>query len=188
MTDDSALTPWRDPSMPPITTRPGPSSTTSPTATVGAGGSDFGPVRRSDLARNVPGPARGPVDVFSGVAATGLGATISPSLIPRADWTFFTYVAADNDLAPFAAIDLQEMARIGSTPGMNVLALVDAPGSTQLCYVEKGRTRRIDVDAHSALGQMLARGNVNTGDPALLRAALEYVQREIPSSKFFLNL
>src|SRR3954467_1367624 len=52
-------------------------------------------------------------------------ATIDPSTIAPADWTFFVHLAGDNSLDMDAKNDLAEMERVGSIPGkVNIFALV----------------------------------------------------------------
>lgn len=66
--------------------------------------------------------------------------------IPKSkkDWTFFVYIAADNDLRGFAARNLQQMAAIGSTLHINIVAHLDTRISnkqkiTRRYYIEKDK-------------------------------------------------
>jgi hypothetical protein len=132
---------------------------------------------------------------------------VNPQDIAPAEWTFFVYMNADNDLEPYGKADLNEMERAGSLPGkLNVIALVDgfadaASGSwtskARLLWIQKDPTnsdevtsQEIWVDPASELGRILARdnGEVDMGDPATLNAALKYVQQNIPSEQFFADL
>jgi hypothetical protein len=148
-----------------------------------------------------PKPAPGPTPA----AATG---PISPKEIPAADWTVFVHLNADNNLEDFGKDDLNEMeAGGGSVAGkLNMIALVDggsrtdADGwntSTRLMYVtrdpdnsSKLTSREITVDPHSDLGKLLAadKGELDTGSPDVLRAALDYVQRNTESKHYMVNL
>jgi hypothetical protein len=144
-------------------------------------------------ARPAPAPATGP---------------ISPKDIPAADWTVFVHLNADNNLESFGKDDLNEMeAAGGSTAGkLNMIALVDggvrkdADGwntGARLMYVTKDpsnsskiASREITVDPKSELGKMLAKskGELDTGDPNVLRAALDYVQRNTQSKHYMVDL
>jgi hypothetical protein len=42
-------------------------------------------------------------------------------------WSFLTYIQADNDLAPFANLNLHDMQKVGSTTDVNVLVQWDKP-------------------------------------------------------------
>lgn len=149
---------------------------------------------RAALSRPAPAPApQGP---------------ISPKDIPAADWTVFVNLNADNNLEDFGKADLNEMeAGGGSIPGkLNLIALVDggsrkdADGwntGTRLMYVTKDPSnssklvsREIAVDPKSDLGKLLAagKGELDTGSPEVLRAALDYVQRNVESKHFMLDL
>lgn len=139
-------------------------------------------------------------------SATG---KISPKDIPAANWTMFVNLNADNNLEPDGKNDLNEMeAGIGKLAGkMNVIALVDGgsgkdaatgwTNGTRLMYVtpdptnsNKVTSREIDVDPNSDLGKMLAagKGELDTGSPQVLRAALDYVQRNVKSDHFAVDL
>lgn len=134
---------------------------------------------------------------------------ISPKDIPAANWTMFVNLNADNNLEPDGKNDLNEMeAGIGQLAGkMNVIALVDGgtgkdsingwTNGTRLMYVtpdptnsKKVTSREIDVDPASDLGKMLAagKGELDTGSPQVLRAALDYVQRNVKSEHFAVDL
>lgn len=45
----------------------------------------------------------------------------------KVDWNFFTYIQADNNLAPFAAINVRDMQKVGSTSNVNILVQWDKP-------------------------------------------------------------
>jgi subtilisin-like proprotein convertase family protein len=136
---------------------------------------------------------------------TGAG-PIDPRNIPPADWTCFVNLNADNSLESFGKTDLNEMEKVGSLAGkMNVIALVDGGNQqgggwekgTRLMYVTKDPnnssnvvSREIAVDPESALGKLLAAGNgeLNTGSPEVVHAAIDYVQRNVPSEHFMVDL
>lgn len=60
------------------------------------------------------------------------------------EWTFLTYMAADNDLAPFARKNLKQQADVGSTPYINIVTQLDTrtvgnKKITKRYYVEKNK-------------------------------------------------
>lgn len=132
---------------------------------------------------------------------------IHPKEIRPAEWTGLVYMAADNNLSAHGRRNLLQMEEVGSIPGrFNLLVLADVgptpgqppdwPVGTRLYYVERSQqggqiqSRELYVDPRSALGQQLAagRGHLDLGDPQTLRAVVAYVQRNVPSERFFLNL
>jgi hypothetical protein len=54
-------------------------------------------------------------------------------------WTFMVYIDADNNLDPYAELDLKEMESIGSTGDVNIVALVDLlyVNGTVMYYISK---------------------------------------------------
>ncbi|MFL5344715.1 MAG: clostripain-related cysteine peptidase [Hyalangium sp.] len=140
--------------------------------------------------------------------APGTG-PMSPKDIPAADWTVFVNLNADNNLESFGKDDLNEMeAGGGSIQGkLNMIALVDGgsgkdatnnwTNGTRLMYVTKDPnnskkvvSREIQVDPNSDLGKLLAKGNgeLDTGSPEVLRAALDYVQKNTQSKHYMVDL
>jgi subtilisin-like proprotein convertase family protein len=139
-----------------------------------------------------------------GGGGTGTG-PIDPKDIPAADWTCFVNLNADNSLESFGKADLNEMESVGSLAGkMNVIALVDGGSDsgngwttgTRLMYVTrdadtgKVSSREIAVDPNSDLGKLLAKGKgeLDTGSPETLHAAIDYVQKNVKSQHFMVDL
>ena len=143
-----------------------------------------------------------------GTPATPAANTISPKDIPAADWTVFVHLNADNNLEDFGKDDLNEMeAGGGSVAGkLNMIALVDggtrkdADGwntGARLMYVtrdpnnsSKLTSKEITVDPNSDLGKLIAKGKgeIDSGSPEVLRAALDYVQRNTESKHYMVDL
>ncbi len=164
---------------------------------------DLSPLSRLALRRGADPFVRGTgvdaADVAAAFARWRGNAAAPPPLppallgsVPRAPWTFFVYLNADNNLDGAGKADLAEMARVGSLPGqMNVLALVDGRADkSRLVFVEKGSLKTLDVDPASSLGRLLAAGDgeLDMGDPRVLRAAVQYVQQAFPSEHFLLDV
>ena len=156
------------------------------------------------LSPALAGPAKPTTPSTPSTPAAG---KLSPKDIPAADWTCFVHLNADNNLEEFGKADLNEMERVGSITGkLNMIALVDGgalndkdgwKSNTRLMYVTKDpsntgkiTSQEIDVDPNSDLGKLLAKGKgeLNTGSPEVLRAAVDYVQRNVESKHFMVDL
>lgn len=88
-----------------------------------------------------------------------------------ADWTVMVYVMGDNDLEPFAVFDMLEMAAVGSSDRVNIVALVDrAPGyiDEELGGIEDFQDTRFYFVEPGNLVTNGSLGELNTGDPAVL--------------------
>lgn len=70
--------------------------------------------------------------------------TILPSTLsfplPKKKWLFAVYMAARNELHPFAKMNIKQMAAIGSNEYMHIVINIDEPGNhgTQRYLIEKG--------------------------------------------------
>lgn len=81
------------------------------------------------------------------------------------DWTFFVYIAADNDLRGFAARNIKQMATIGSNQHINIVIHLDIriAGNkkiTRRYYIEKDRI--IHLNANDPLTQRMDSGSPQT--------------------------
>ena len=106
---------------------------------------------------------------------------------PAAQWLVLAYLAADNDLEGELLSDLDEMERVGSTPGVvEVLAQVDrSPGQdaskgnwqgTRRYYVTRG------TDPRKINSRLLADlGPTNTGDPRVLESFIRFGAQHYPA-------
>lgn len=127
-----------------------------------------------------------------------------------ADWTYFVHLEARSSLARDAVDDVQEMERVGSVPGeLNVVALVTSNNNylenndqwrsgTRLLHIrkdEKDPQQIVSVEKtiapDSALGKLIAAspdGTLDPADPAVVRAAIEYVKSEFPSKHLAVDI
>lgn len=106
----------------------------------------------------------------------------SAHAVEKKPWTFLVYMAAANDLSPYALYDLQEMMSIGSTPFINVIVYLTIhedgkPRQTKKLYVEKGSLTQI--------GPVLDR---DSGDAAVLAEALQWACLDYPSDHIVVDL
>lgn len=72
--------------------------------------------------------------------------------VQPARWTVMVYIAADNNLEPNSVINLLEMAAIGSTPEVNIVAQITRPPGYNGFYGEWGGTRRFLVTKGDTAG------------------------------------
>lgn len=90
-------------------------------------------------------------------------------------WTFLVYMAAANDLNPYAPLDLQEMMKVGSNDNINVIVYLTLhedgqPKVTQKLYIDQGFATQIGDD--------MVR---DSGDVATLEEALEWACTDYPA-------
>lgn len=142
--------------------------------------------------------------------ANTLSATVSGSITASATvtgrlpyWTVMVYMAADNTLAPYGALNLYQMAAAGVNPEVQVVVqaefnpeafaeqgwtptVVDRPNFDTFRYVMNGTT--VSSPNHVFLGPTTDIGNVNMTDPATLRAFVQYAEQVAPSEHTVLVL
>lgn len=95
--------------------------------------------------------------------------------IAQKPWTFLVYLAAANDLNPFASLDLQEMMKVGSNDTINVIVYLTLhedgkPKVTKKLYINNGSMTQIGDD--------MVR---DSGDVATLEEALQWACTDYPS-------
>ncbi|MCC6035382.1 MAG: clostripain-related cysteine peptidase [Desulfurococcaceae archaeon] len=101
-------------------------------------------------------------------------------------WTFMVYIDADNNLDPYAELDLKEMESIGSTgdvKDVNIVALVDLlyVNGTVMYYISKGS--RIPV-----WGNWSSEYELNMGDPKTLAWFINETVNRYPAEHYALIL
>ena len=99
-----------------------------------------------------------------------------------AKWTFMVYLAGDNNLENYGDRDLTEMKRVGSGPGLDIVAQFDRMSDSV--------TRRYHLtSAPSLLDDCVQElPEMNTGDPAALSAFLTWAMATYPADRFALVL
>lgn len=103
-----------------------------------------------------------------------VGATHAAAKKP---WTFLVYLAAANDLNPFAGLDLKEMMQAGSNANVNIIVYLTLQEDgknkeTKKLYVNKGSLTQI--------GDTMVR---DSGDVATLKEALQWASVDYPSDR-----
>jgi hypothetical protein len=105
---------------------------------------------------------------------------------PERAWTVMVYMAADNDLEPFALDNLKEMLAAGGGPQVNLLILADrgqayATGGVGGLDGWKGaRLLRADKGALTRLADW---GDTDMGDPATLARFISWSLTECPARR-----
>ncbi len=104
----------------------------------------------------------------------------------KKDWTIILYLAADNDLGPFAVRNIKQMANIGSTSSANVLIHLDIKTVgrkkvTRRFYVEKNKLVQVNVD--DPITQKM-----DSGDPQTLISCFKWASHDFPAQKYALIL
>jgi hypothetical protein len=129
-----------------------------------------------------------------GVAALGTaglaGCVGTPGGIQAPDsWTVMTYEIADTNLEPFLITDIEEMGRVGTRPGLNMVSFVDrAEGYTDVDVLglpDWTGAKVLEIGQGSA--EVLADlGDVNTGDPDILAGFIRESIRAYPAANYAL--
>ncbi len=111
---------------------------------------------------------------------------IDKKVAPQKDWTILLYLAADNDLGPFAVRNIKQMANIGSTKSATVLIHLDIKTVgrkkvTRRFYVEKNKLVQVNMD--DPISQKM-----DSGDPQTLISCFKWAKRDFPAKNYALIL
>ncbi len=103
----------------------------------------------------------------------------------KKDWTFIVYMAADNDLSPFAVRNIKQLVSIGSNKYLNIAIHLDIrianQKTTRRYYVEKNKL--VHVNANDPTTQKMDSGNPNT-----LISCCKWAIENYPASNYSLIL
>jgi len=92
------------------------------------------------------------------------------------------YMDADNNLDPFANIDMEEMMKIGSTKDVNIIVLCDRLEEPAYIYkIEKGKCVLPEGSPINGI-------EVDMGDPEIVETFLNYVIENFPAEHYFLDI
>ncbi len=104
------------------------------------------------------------------------GSTTEPAGGDGDSWTFLVYLMGDTDLEPFAVQDMLEMAAVGSTDEVNIVALVDRhpefSDEAVLNLPDWEDTRLLEVGT-GQFTELAAQGELNLGSPETFAAFIE---------------
>ena len=101
-------------------------------------------------------------------------------------WTIIIYMAADNNLSPFALKNIIQLAKIGSTPFVNILVHLDIilPGNKKITlryYIKKGK---LILTNH----QNPETQKMDSGNPETLISACKWAIENFPADNIMLDL
>ena len=104
-------------------------------------------------------------------------------------WTFMVYMAADNDLEPFALDDLVEMMQVGSGDGFQLVVQADRAAMHSMAGVgdlpDWVSAKRLRVNP-GGLEELADLGEPNMGDPAELSDFIDWAAGEFPADRYAL--
>jgi len=128
--------------------------------------------------------------LFVGIAMVPVGLLASDESVQLKEWTVMVYCAADNDLAPFAASDINEMEMVGSTDQLDIIVQYDGsakhspetPGSVRLHIVKDVNPEAIASETVENLGE------VDMGSKQTFREFLEWGVTGFPAKKYMVVL
>ena len=129
--------------------------------------------------------------LVAAVAAAAGVVTIGGSSAGAAQpgWTVLVYVAADNNLEPFAIPNLMQMASVGSGSGLDIEAFIDrSPKYSDAPLGNLGNwsgAKVVQVNKGSFTEEQNL-GNVDSGDPATLSNFISSAAKRHPSDKLAL--
>ena len=101
---------------------------------------------------------------------------------PQKKWTIFIYIAADNDLYPFAYRNIAQMKQVGSNENVNILVHLDIRHSGQPKV-----TKRIYIE-HDKIWQIGPDYVLDSGSDVTLFDSVNWALKDFPSDHFALVL
>ena len=107
------------------------------------------------------------------------------SINPKKPMTIVIYIAADNDLHPFAWKNIKQMESIGSNENVNVIVQLNTPGyfnPTKRYIIKNGK--RLLVPAEGAAPSQ----KLNSGNPHTLIDCVAWAMKHYPADNLVLNL
>jgi hypothetical protein len=127
------------------------------------------------------------VAAIAAASAVAVGGSTAGAVQPG--WTVLVYVAADNNLEPFAIPNLMQMASVGSGPGLDIEAFIDrSPKYSDAPLGNLGNwsgAKVVQVNKGSFAEEQNL-GNVDSGDPGTLSNFISSAAKRHPSDKLAL--
>ena len=133
------------------------------------------------------------IGIYLGLLSLGFLCTTQAhdlnSIEKKKNWTFLTYMAADNDLYPFADRNIEQMCAIGSNENVNILVHLDIRKSSnvQLNSTKKKVTKRLLINKKKIqqIGPDLC---MDSGKAETLMDAAKWAIMEFPSDHLAISL
>jgi len=104
---------------------------------------------------------------------------------PKKPLTIVVYVAADNDLHPFAWKNIKQMETIGSNENVNIVVQINTPGYfnlTKRYIIKNGKRLLVPADGPAPTQKL------NSGSPQTLIDCVAWAAKYYPSENLILNL
>jgi hypothetical protein len=100
------------------------------------------------------------------------------------EWTIMVYVAADNNLDPYAELDLKEMLKTKLDKNINLIVQVDK--SEDKGWADWSTCRRMEIKSDLDYREKFIEdiGEINTGDPAELTRFIDWTVEKYPANKY----
>lgn len=111
--------------------------------------------------------------------------------LAQRDWTFMVYMAADNNLEPYAIDDFLEMAQVGSDANINIIVQFDRRAGYSSEYGDWTSTKRFRVTRNmtpTAANQISDLGEINMGNPNNLVNFVNWAKQNYPATNYALIL
>lgn len=125
------------------------------------------------------------------VLCLGLALLVLGAGVGHASWTVMVYLCADNDLEGAGIDDINEMERVGSRAGLNILVQFDRTAGYDSSNGDWTGAHRYYVtqdSSTSTIGSTLLQdlGEVNMGDPAVLTSFATWCTANYPADDYLL--
>jgi hypothetical protein len=107
------------------------------------------------------------------------------SVNPKKAYTIVIYIAADNDLHPFAWKNIKQMENIGSSDNVNVIVQLNTPGylnPTKRYVIKKGKRLLVPADGPAPTQKL------NSGSPQTLIDCVAWAMKYYPADNLVINL
>ncbi|MGZ6251354.1 MAG: clostripain-related cysteine peptidase [Candidatus Chromulinivorax sp.] len=107
------------------------------------------------------------------------------SINPKKAYTIIMYIAADNDLHPYAWKNIKQMELVGSNENINIIVQLNTPGyftPTKRYLIKNGRRLLIPADGNSPTQKL------NSGSPYTLIDCVAWAMKYYPADNLILNL
>jgi len=107
------------------------------------------------------------------------------SVNPKKPVTLVIYIAADNDLHPFAWKNIKQMEAIGSNENINVIVQLNTPGyfnPTKRYIIKKGKRLLVPAEGTAPTQKL------NSGSPHTLIDCVAWAMKYYPADNLILNL
>jgi hypothetical protein len=119
------------------------------------------------------------------------GNTVLPSIASheKKDWTLMVYMTADSNLDQAGLDDLNEMEMAGSSPTVNIVALLDRQGqdNTSLYFVTQDKVGSPTIVSQLVVDNPYS-SELNMGDPKNLVTFVDWTTRNYPAEHYLLVL